>query len=176
MTVLSWSHAAAEIPEGPLRVCREAGAEETERLAGELGVTACSGLRADYEIRRVGDERYLMTGTVFADVTQPCVVTLEPVVQRIEERILVEIGGETSEEEGSEEAELSLLDDEMEHETLVNGRIEAGRIVFETLAAAIDPYPRKEGAEFNWEDPTSQGDAAKAAGPFASLAKLKRQT
>lgn len=175
MTALSWSHAATEIPDSPLVVRREANAEETERLASALGVTACPMMHADYEIRRVGDDRYLMTGTVFADVTQPCVVTLEPVRQHIEERILVEIGGRASDRQGTEDTELPLLDDDMEHEPLVGGRIEAGRIVFETLAAAIDPYPRKDGAVFDWEDPISKSPG-REAGPFAALAKLKSQT
>jgi hypothetical protein len=42
----------------------------------------------------------------------------------------------------------------------------------EIFASAINPYPRKEGAEFDWTDPktAAEGDNLK---PFASLARLK---
>jgi hypothetical protein len=50
--------------------------------------------------------------------------------------------------------------------------IDAGRIVFETLSASVDPYPRRAGAQFEGEE---LGDAAApgASGPFAALKKLK---
>ena len=56
-------------------------------------------------------------------------------------------------------------------EKLERGLIPVGRIVFETLASSLDPYPRREGAAFNWQDPQSAGD--KKANPFAALSKLK---
>ncbi len=50
-------------------------------------------------------------------------------------------------------------------------RIDVGRIVYETLSAGLDPYPRKEGAEFDWADPKT--GVADSANPFAVLKKLK---
>jgi hypothetical protein len=47
-----------------------------------------------------------------------------------------------------------------------------GRIVYETVSAALDPYPRKSGAEFTWSDPR-EAEAAARANPFALLKKLK---
>jgi hypothetical protein len=52
---------------------------------------------------------------------------------------------------------------------LEHGLIPVGRIVFESLSASLDPYPRSEGAEFTWQDPKSES----AANPFAALSKLK---
>jgi hypothetical protein len=59
-----------------------------------------------------------------------------------------------------------------EIEPIQHGMIDAGRIVFETLSASVDPYPRRAGAQFEGEE---LGDAAApgASGPFAALKKLK---
>ena len=64
---------------------------------------------------------------------------------------------------------------EPEIEPLRDGRIEVGRVVFETLAAALDPYPRRADAAFEWTDPRDAGGAEKAS-PFAVLRSLKRDT
>ena len=53
-----------------------------------------------------------------------------------------------------------------------DGRIDVGAIVYEHLSAALDPYPRKEGVEFDWVDPKIAADPT-AVSPFAALAKLK---
>jgi hypothetical protein len=49
--------------------------------------------------------------------------------------------------------------------------IDAGRVIFETLAASLDPYPRKPNAEFVWK--IEKGTDPAAAGPFAGLSSLK---
>ena len=56
-------------------------------------------------------------------------------------------------------------------EPLEGHEIAIGRIVFETLAAALDPYPRKGDASFNWTEPDNPDE--KKTSPFAVLAKLK---
>ena len=60
--------------------------------------------------------------------------------------------------------------DAPEVEKFEHGIIPAGRIIFETLAASLDPYPRREGVEFNWQDP--QATEPEKASPFAVLSKL----
>ncbi len=58
-----------------------------------------------------------------------------------------------------------------EIEPIEHGLIDAGRIVFETLSAAVDPYPRKAGAEFHADAVATT--ASSEAGPFAALKELK---
>jgi len=103
-------------------------------------------------------------------VTRTCVVTLEPVAQEIEEGIEVEFwpAGKLP-EVGDAEVEVLAIPDV---EPIEHGTIETGRIIFEVLSAALDPYPRKPGARFEWEDQASAGDAD-AGGPFAGLKGLK---
>ncbi len=55
-------------------------------------------------------------------------------------------------------------------EPLEHDRIDIGRIVYEALSAGLDPYPRKEGAGFEWTDPKAAEGAGK---PFAVLKKLR---
>ena len=50
------------------------------------------------------------------------------------------------------------IDDEPEREPIVAGQIAVGRVVFESLAAAIDPFPRKPGAVLDWHSPASADD------------------
>ena len=55
-------------------------------------------------------------------------------------------------------------------EPLIGGEVDLGAIVTEFLMLGIDPYPRKEGAEF--EPPARHEDASEH--PFAALAALKK--
>ena len=46
------------------------------------------------------------------------------------------------------------------------------QLAAEIFASAINPYPRKHGAEFDWRDPKAAASEAESR-PFAALAKLK---
>jgi hypothetical protein len=61
-------------------------------------------------------------------------------------------------------------------EPVRDGTIDLGPVIYESFATALDPYPRKEGADFAWhEEPSAESPAEKAPGPFAALGKLKRR-
>jgi uncharacterized metal-binding protein YceD (DUF177 family) len=169
---LAWSQRASEIPEAGLH--REVAANESERaeIAQELGLVSCEAVEADLTIRALGGGRYKLAGNLNARLTQACVATLEPLPQTIKEEFEVQFwpAGNLP-ETGDTEVEASSVPDvePIEHDT-----IDIGRVVFETLSAALDPYPRKSGASLEWQDPVSAEEAA-AAGPFAALKKLKEQ-
>ena len=56
------------------------------------------------------------------------------------------------------------------------GQIEVGRIVFECLAGAIDPFPRKADAALERVAASPRGSAGdKPESPFAVLAKIKEK-
>ena len=169
---LDWTHGLAEI--GDHGLARERRASEVERvaLARALDIVGVCDLRASYVIRPLGRGRYRLAGDIDAEVTQSCVVTLESVPGRIAESFEAEFmpADELARAERQDEEMEALAAAELE--PIVHDRIEVGRVVYEHLAAALDPYPRKEGARLE------QADAAKAAGgeregPFAALAKLK---
>jgi hypothetical protein len=109
-----------------------------------------------------------MAGTVAARLTQECVVTLAPIPQTIAETFNVEFWPSLPDASDAEVEVLSVPD----IEPIEHGLIAAGRVVFDILAASLDPYPRREGARFEWEDaPGAAGPAE--AGPFSALKKLK---
>jgi hypothetical protein len=66
------------------------------------------------------------------------------------------------------------LDDEPEPEPIVAGQVAVGRIVFECLAAALDPFPRAPDAALDrLEAAPSSAGADSSSSPFSVLAKLR---
>ena len=88
--------------------------------------------------------RYRLTGPLRAEVSQACVVTLEPVDSTIEEASTSTFWPE-EDMPAPRGGELD-IDEEPDPEPIVAGQIAVGRVVFECLAAAIDPFPRKPDA------------------------------
>ena len=167
---LPWSHRGSEVAEGGLSETRIATATERSAIAQALDVVSCDEVKAEYVMRPIGEGRYRMTGKISARLTQKCVVTLELISQTIKEDFDVEFRPAGSlPEMGDAEVEVLSFP---EIEPIEHGSIEAGRFVFEMLSATLDPYPRKEGARFDWEDPASTSEPS-ATGPFAGLKKLK---
>lgn len=166
----SWSHATAEIPGRGLEVRRQASAAERSLLATSLEILAVDRLDVAYRILALGDGRYRLTGTISADVSQACVVSLEPVPCTVDDRIDVEFRTTCPEpDDAADEEELSALE-AAEIEPVEHGRIAVGRIVLETLAAALPAYPRAPGAELEQHE---AGPAEPGAGPFSALAGCK---
>jgi uncharacterized metal-binding protein YceD (DUF177 family) len=164
---LHWSHRAAEAEEDGIATTRSATEAERAALARALDIVAVDRLTASYDIVGLAQGRFRLRGSIEAHVVQACVVSLEPVGADIADTFSVEFRpkGET----GADAGEQSVLEGD-DIEPLEGGVIDAGRIVFEVLSGALDPYPRKPGAELNWREETAAGTAE---GPFAALAKLK---
>ena len=99
-------------------------------------------------------------------------MTLEPVDSTIEEALQGRVlaAGAMPAPESGEVA----MDEEPEREPIVAGQLAVGRVGFESLAAALDPFPRKPGAVLDWQPAASQ-DALRTSpqSPFAVLANLK---
>lgn len=174
MTALDWVHLTTEIPETGRRFVHTATEAERARVAGELDLAGCPRLEVTVQIRPRPGGRYRAEGRINANVVQSCVVTLDPVAQTIDEPFDVTFSpdGDERREVSSEREILS----EPDVEPLADGRLEVGRVAFELLASALDPYPRKPGADLAQVAPPSVlgGDESAAApNPFAVLAKLK---
>ncbi len=167
--VLDWDHAIQDIPEAGLRVEKNATVKERENIARALDLVACSSLHASYTINPTGDGHFRLAGTLQARVEQTCVVTLEPLTNHVAEAYGVDFWPEG--QLPSPSGGLIDVHEEPDMEPIVAGRIEAGRIIFECLAGAIDLFPRKPGATF--ELPPNPGRSSDAKGPFAALAKIR---
>ena len=171
-STLPWSQCATSIAEAGLHKEVVATAAERVAIAQELGLVSCEAIEASYTIRALGGGRYRLAGSLHARLTQACVATLEPLPQTIEEEFEVQFWPAGSlPATGDAEVEATSVPDV---EPIEHGTIDVGRVVFETLSAALDPYPRKNGASLEWQDAESAEEAA-AANPFAALKRLKDQ-
>ncbi|MBX9588847.1 MAG: DUF177 domain-containing protein [Hyphomonadaceae bacterium] len=167
-----WDHAIQDIPETGLQVERAASPEEREGIARALDLLACSSLTARYTLSPRGEGHFRLTGTLKALIEQSCVVTLEPLTSEIAESFSVDYWPET--EIPAPSGGVVDVHDEPDLEPIVAGRIKVGRVIFESLANAIDLFPRKPGVTFEApQSPPDQGGASKSDGPFAALAKVK---
>jgi hypothetical protein len=163
---------------GPWRV-PVAVADVAAETGAHFALTADAQARA--AIARVAEIRELprldglhVVGEVSATVGQNCVVTLEPLVSEIEEKVdLVfspPLPGQELEKDEDEEPEKRPRRSKQNldgPEPLLDGAIDLGALAIEFLILGIDPYPRKPGAKF--EPPQ---DVAPDPGPFAALAGL----
>ena len=158
----------SKIGEAGLGQTVEAKPAELEKIAAYLDLVAVRSLTAEVSLARWRDKGVRINGSLKADVTQSCVVTLEPVEAHVEaafeRRFLPEEAGAVG--QGDKEI---LVDPEGEDpaEPLTR-EIDLGEILIEELALNLDPYPRKKGAEFR----TDEVSAARE-NPFAVLAKMK---
>lgn len=164
----NWTHAAADIPDRGLSRERAVSEGECAELAGALPLLSVDKLVATYRITSIPGGGWRLIGKMIADVVQSCIVTLEPVPAHLEETFDVEFWQDAPASESG--GDLSVLQGP-DIEPLQGNAIAAGRIVFETLAAGLDPYPRMGDAAFNWTEPAASDE--KKSSPFAVLAKLK---
>ena len=169
--VLDWDHAVLDIPEDGLKIERAATPEERENIARTLELVACTSLLARYTISPRGEGHFRLSGTLTARVEQTCVVTLEPLSNEISESYSVDFWPES--ELPAPEGGLVDVHDEPDMEPMLAGRMEAGRIIFECLAGAIDLFPRKPGATFEHPSDSTGPKASESSGPFAALSKIR---
>ena len=112
-------------------------------------------------------------GQLSARVVQPSVVSFEPVVQEVEEtvdRVFMPESGDHKPTPGSE-IFVDLEDDDFP-DHIDGPEVDLSALLIETLALAIDPYPRLPGESV---DALGLDLGQEDTGPFAALAKLKKE-
>jgi uncharacterized metal-binding protein YceD (DUF177 family) len=166
--VLDWSHDVHALGERGMEAERVGTAEERAAIAAALDLVALDELQVRYALKPKSRGRVRFRADVAAHVTQSCVVSLAPVPARLALQIDIEFC--PAEEIGEDTAVVDPLGPDGP-EPIVQGRLEIGRVVYEEIAAALDPYPRAPSAEFaapvEPEDPGHK--------PFAALARLKQR-
>ena len=155
-----------DVPETGLHFDLVADGAIRDGAAAAAGVDAVARLTATFDVTRRGDG-LRVRGHVSADVRQICVVTLEPLMNHVEEDVDLVFAPENV-PEGSPEG--GVEDGGEPPEALVSGTADLGAVATESLLLGIDPYPRKPGAVFA---PASTGE--EASHPFAALAALKKE-
>jgi uncharacterized metal-binding protein YceD (DUF177 family) len=150
-----------------------------QALAGEIGVAAVHLLECDLVFKRWRRDGVELSGAMRARIEQPCVVTLEPVMQQIAENIrmtFIAHKSALSVPAGRSDREM-ILDPEGDDppDEFSGDTIDVWPVVAEMLMLAIDPFPRAPGAVFHSSETDEQnaGEAEKPS-PFAALSALKK--
>ncbi|MBC2803232.1 DUF177 domain-containing protein [Rhizobium ruizarguesonis] len=173
----SYQVKVGHISANPVEVHVEADASELKALAETWNVVSVDDLRADLQIARWKRDGVRIKGRVQAKIVQSCVVTLEPVESAIDEnfeQIFVPEGSKLARQPGNDAGEMLLDPDGPDlPETFVGDTIDAGEVVAEFAALAIDPYPRKQGIEFAGHVEDS-GEDDKKPSAFAVLKDWKK--
>lgn len=160
----------AEIDAEGRHVDFAADASQRQALAARLGLLDLKELSVSCDVFRDGDNpAVLVQGRFHAEVAQKCVVTLEPVESTLDESFEVRfLPADEWEAHGQRDVEVTPDDEDVE--PMSGSSIDLGATVTEYLALAIDPYPRRQDAEFRY-DTGAEADP----GPFAALAKLRNK-
>ncbi len=146
-------------------------AAQRKAYAAGLGLLELRKLRLTGELTPLGKTDWRFEGKLGATVVQPCVVTLAPVVTRIDEDLTRSFIAGWQEPEADEVE----LPEDVDSEPLGSG-IDLGAVMREALALALPAWPRAEGADLGEAVFTGPGAAPmrdEDAKPFAGLAALR---
>jgi uncharacterized metal-binding protein YceD (DUF177 family) len=139
-----------------------AGEAERAALARRFALRALDRLEARVTLERLAGGLLRLAADLSADVVQECVVTLEPVASRVEDRFML-LYGHAQDEAGevvlSGEAELV--------EPISGSTLDIADAVAQQLSLALDPYPRAPAAAAAAAPEMGPSDAS----PFGVLAK-----
>ena len=148
-------------------------ADALAALATILKVEAVEAMQASLTVTPLrGGIRAL--GHLSARIVQASVVSFEPVVQEIDEavdRVFLPASTENVPTPGSE-VFVDLEDDDFP-DHIDGPEVDLSALLIETIALAIDPYPRRPGESL---DSLGLADDGEPSGPFAALTKLKKSS
>jgi uncharacterized metal-binding protein YceD (DUF177 family) len=158
----------AAIPQEGQRIELEPDEATRARLAAVADVVAVPALKVKFEVRPTAGGGADVMGELSGRVRQTCVVSLEDFDNPVAETISVDFAIQPESEAGSEdEEEIEDLPD-----PIIDGKIDLGALATEFLILAIDPYPRKPGAEFA-AAPVEEIEPEAERSPFERLSGLK---
>ena len=145
-----------------------ADADERAAVAARLGLASLERLDAHALLRRDGTT-ITASGRVKASLEQRCVATGDPLAVRVDEAFDLRFVPEPKTAGGDEEFELGA--DELDTLFHDGQAIDLGAAIADSLALALDPYPRSPKAEAALREAGVISEDE--AGPFAALAALK---
>ncbi|ODT05747.1 MAG: metal-binding protein [Mesorhizobium sp. SCN 65-20] len=140
----------ARLPQKGLPVVVDADETQRAALAEAHGLLSVERYRAELLVTKWKRNGVKVSGRVEAEITQACIVSLEPVEAKIDEEVEAVFLPEDSKlgREGFHAGGEILLDAEGPDapETFSGDSIDVGALAEEFFGLAIDPYPRKTGA------------------------------
>ncbi len=145
-------------------------ADDAERraIAERLRLGELKRFEAHVVLSKIGS-MVRASGRLHASLDQSCVVTGEPVAANVDEAFELMFVPEPKGAAPDEEIELSPSEcDTLFHD---GAAIDLGEALADTLALAVDPYPRSPAAEAVLKEAGVISE--EEAGPFGALAQLK---
>jgi uncharacterized metal-binding protein YceD (DUF177 family) len=152
------------IPPQGTRIDVEATAEECAALARDFKLPAIHALAGEYRLTSSAKGIHV-AGRVTARIVQTCVVTLDPFESEIDEEVDVDF----AEPSGMPAEPPTEMHEYEPPDEIVNGQVDLGALTAEFLVLGLDPYPRKPGVAFDFQNDE------RPESPFAALGKLKRE-
>lgn len=167
------------IGDEPRRFELTADNDQRAALSRRFGIVSIERFSASLVLSWIKPGKVLsVKGRISADVTQSCVITLDPVTARIDDEIDIVFSRYPE--------QTADIVDPNEVETIEGENIDVGEIVAEELSLALDPYPRRPdidpaslelgpGARLVSEEAAAEDarNSAKKNNPFEVLAALK---
>jgi uncharacterized metal-binding protein YceD (DUF177 family) len=148
----------------------EATPAEREELASFYRLPAIAALTATFRVEPWGKGGARVTGAVHGELTQICIVSVEPFPATVDEDVDVRFAPPKAADRkpSAEQEALTLsLAEEDEPDPVIDGKIDLGALAAEFFALGLDPYPRKPGAILDEESANSEPTDS----PFAGLAQ-----
>lgn len=142
-------------------------------VAEALDIRGVRKLRFRARLSPEGRDGWRLDGDLGATVVQDCVVTLEPVVTRIDETVMRRYLADVTEPEGTE-VEMP-EDDSIEP---LPSALDLGAVMIEALALALPDYPRAEGAgtgDVSVTEPGAEPLTDEDVKPFSALKGLRER-
>jgi len=144
----------------------DADAQERAALAKRFDLIGIEKLTGKFTIRRDA-AGIVAEGRVAAAVTQACSITGDPLPATVDEPVALRFVAE--EDAGHDEVELG--DSDIDVIPYDGGTIDLGEVAAETMALALDPFPRGPNAEVVLKEAGVLSE--EQAGPFGVLAALR---
>ncbi len=156
------------LPKEGQAVAIEASPAEREALAAFYKVPSIEALSASLALNRSASGGVRVTGAVHGELTQICVVSLEPFPVTVDEEIDVRFAprpDDAAARRSAEAPDAFSMTDEDEPDPIIDGKIDLGALAAEFFALGLYPYPRKPGVSFE-----SPEEPAATISPFSALA------
>lgn len=168
---MTWTHPIrlSEVARGAMKVRLEPDAEVRAQIAKDLGLESLPALTGDLFVK-VWLDGAQITGRFKGVVEQLCGITVETFEQPVSGEVEIHVvpAGSPHAPLESEGGEIDLDPDAPDPPDVLEGdTIDLAAYLIEHLALAIDPFPRKPGAVFDYVPETPEES------PFAALKRLK---
>jgi uncharacterized metal-binding protein YceD (DUF177 family) len=155
------------IGEAARSIAISADAAEREALARRFALVSIERLEAEGNVHRDG-ETVFVDGRLRAEAMQSCVATGEPLPTKLDVPFMLRF---VPEESAGAPEEIELNAEDCDTLTYAGSAIDLGEAAAETLALALDPFPRSPDADAKLKAAGVLDESE--TGPFSALKGLR---